>query len=152
MARIEGEILIERPVEDVFDYVADERNEPTYNGEMLRADKVTDGPIGVGSRFVATIRQGRRPVDMEIEFTEYDRPRVLASTSRTETLHIDGTLTFGPTGSGTRMHWSWDVHPRGLMRLLGPVVTWVGRRQERRIWTGLKDLLESEEHVTPGRN
>ena len=151
MARIEGEILIERPVEDVFDYVSDERNEPTYNSAMLRADKVSDGPIGVGSRFVATVRQGRRPVDMEIQFTEYDRPRLLASTSRSETLHVAGTLTFGPAAGGTRMHWSWDVHPRGLMRALGPLLAWIGRRQERRIWTGLKDLLESDEHATPGR-
>jgi hypothetical protein len=28
MAHIEGEILIRRPVEEVFDFVADERNEP----------------------------------------------------------------------------------------------------------------------------
>ncbi len=147
MARIEGEILIERPVEEVFDYVADERNEPGYNREMLRAEKVTDGPIGVGSRFSATVRQGRRPADMEIEFTGYDRPRLLASTSRAGTLHVAGELTFGPAEGGTRMHWAWDVHPRGLMRLLGPLVTWIGRRQERRIWTGLKELLESDVHA-----
>lgn len=31
MARMEGEITINRPVEDVFDFVADERNEPRYH-------------------------------------------------------------------------------------------------------------------------
>ena len=31
MVRIEGEIVIKRPVEEVFDFVADERNEPRYN-------------------------------------------------------------------------------------------------------------------------
>jgi hypothetical protein len=31
MARIEGEVLIRRPVEDVFDFVADERTEPIFN-------------------------------------------------------------------------------------------------------------------------
>ena len=38
MARIQGEVLIRRPVEEVFDFVADERNEPTYNPNMLAAD------------------------------------------------------------------------------------------------------------------
>lgn len=150
MARIEGEILIERPVAEVFDYVADERHEPAYNAAMLRSEKVTDGPIGVGTRFRATVRQGLRPVDMEIEFTEYDRPRLLASTTDTETLHIAGTLTFGPAGSGTRMGWTWDLHPRGLMRALAPLVTWIGRRQEQRVWSGLKRLLESGEATAPG--
>jgi hypothetical protein len=31
MARIEGDILIDRPVDVAFDYVADQSNEPQYN-------------------------------------------------------------------------------------------------------------------------
>jgi hypothetical protein len=37
MARIEGDIVIARPVEAVFDYVADQSNEPQYNPQMVRA-------------------------------------------------------------------------------------------------------------------
>ena len=33
--------MIARPVEEVFDFVADERNEPRYNPRMLRAEKLT---------------------------------------------------------------------------------------------------------------
>ena len=40
------------------------------------------------------------------------------------------------------MHWSWDVRPRGLLRLMSPLVSRVGRRQEREIWGNLKRLLE----------
>jgi hypothetical protein len=39
MARIEGEIIIDRPVDVVFDYVADQRNEPRYNPQMVRAER-----------------------------------------------------------------------------------------------------------------
>jgi hypothetical protein len=51
MARIEGEIIVERPVEEVFDFVADVRNEPRYNPRMLSAELVSEEPIGSGSRF-----------------------------------------------------------------------------------------------------
>lgn len=44
MARIEGEIRIGRPVEVVFDHVADQTNEPLYNPHMVRAEKITPGP------------------------------------------------------------------------------------------------------------
>jgi hypothetical protein len=53
VARVEGEILIEKRVEDVFDFVADERNEPRFNPRMLRAEKLSPGPIGAGTRFRA---------------------------------------------------------------------------------------------------
>ena len=46
MARVEGEIVINRPVEEVFDFVADERNEPRYNPRMLtpsRSRRVRSG-------------------------------------------------------------------------------------------------------------
>jgi hypothetical protein len=43
MAMIEGEILIDRPVDVVFDYVADQSNEPQYNPQMVRAEKITPG-------------------------------------------------------------------------------------------------------------
>jgi hypothetical protein len=47
MVRIEGQIVINRPVEEVFDFVADERNEPRYNPRMRRAEKISEGPIGL---------------------------------------------------------------------------------------------------------
>ena len=49
MTRIEGEIAISRPVDVVFDYVADQTNEPQYNPGMVRAEKVSAGPIGKGT-------------------------------------------------------------------------------------------------------
>lgn len=39
--RIEGEILIGRPIEEVFDFVADERNDPCRE-DLLRADRRRD--------------------------------------------------------------------------------------------------------------
>ena len=81
MARVEGEIVINRPVNEVFEFVADERNEPRYNPQMRVAEKITDGPIGVGTRFrVKTVSFGR-PVEMVIEFTGYEPPRRLASST-----------------------------------------------------------------------
>jgi len=44
MPSIEGEIIINRPVDVVFDYVADQSNEPQYNPRMVRAEKFTPGP------------------------------------------------------------------------------------------------------------
>jgi hypothetical protein len=46
MIRIEGDVIIERPVDEVFDFVADERNEPRYNPCIL----AVANPMGVRPR------------------------------------------------------------------------------------------------------
>lgn len=142
MAKVEGEIVIARPVEEVFDFVADERNEPRYNPDMRRSEKITKGPIGVGTRFCAEVMSRGRPAEMLIEFTAYDRPRQLASVTTLSTMEIRGALFFEPVRGGTRMRWSWTLKPRGLLRLMRPIVGRIGRRQEQAIWTGLKRVLE----------
>jgi hypothetical protein len=145
MARIQGEIMIHRPVEEVFDFVADERNEPRYNPGMVRAELLTPEPVGLGSRFRAEMRTWPRPVVMTTVNTGYDRPRRLVSTTRLATMDIQGTLTFDPVPVGTRMRWSWQMRPRGLLKLLTLVMAGIGRRQEEAIWTGLKRVLEAQE-------
>jgi hypothetical protein len=45
MVQVDGSIEIARSIEEVFDVVADERNEPKYNAELLHPEKVTDGPV-----------------------------------------------------------------------------------------------------------
>jgi hypothetical protein len=148
MARIEGEIMISRPVGEVFDFVADERNEPRYNPRMVRAEMLTPEPVGLGSRFRADMRTRPRPVVTTTENTGYDRPRRLASTTRLATMDIRGALTFDPVPGGTRMRWSWDMVPRGLLKLMSPLTARVGARQVRAISTGLKRLLEAKEAPT----
>ena len=145
MAYIDGEIVINRPVEEVFDFVADERNEPRYNPRMLRVEKLSPGPVGLGSRFRAEMRTRPRPMEMTTEFTGYERPRRLASTTRMSRMDIRGTLSFDPVPGGTRMRWSWELEPHGLLKLMTPLATPIGARGERAIWTSLKRLLEAQE-------
>ena len=69
MPRIRGEILIGRPVDVVFHYVADQRNEPQYNPEMVRAEKIIPGPVGKGTRFRSAVASRGRSAEMLIECT-----------------------------------------------------------------------------------
>ncbi len=140
---VEGDILIERSIEDVFDFVADERNEPRYNPQMTRADKVTAGPIGAGTKFHSVMTGIGRGADMTIEFKEFDRPRRIAETTQMPNMNINGVLVFEPMPGATRMRWSWDLEPQGFYKFLGPLIRWMGERQERRIWSQLKTLLEA---------
>jgi hypothetical protein len=145
MIPIEGEIVINRPVDEVFDFVADARNEPLYNARMLRAEKLTPGPIGVGTRFRDQIASMGRPAEIAIEIIDYERPRRLTDSIRLSTMDIRGGLTFDPVPGGTRMRWSWELMPRGVFKLMTPLVARLGPRQEQRIWASLKRVMEAQE-------
>ena len=149
MAKIKGEIVIGRPVDVVFDYVADQTNEPHYNPQMVRAEKITAGPIGKGTQFRSAVASMGRTAEMLIECTSYEPPTLLASTTAMQQVDIDYTLTFEPDAAGTRMRWWGQVRPKGAYRLLGPVITWMGIRQEQRIWSNLKKHLEATQRRRP---
>ena len=149
MPHVVGEIVINRPVEQLFDFVADERNEPRFNSKMRTVEKVTPGPVGEGTRFRTQVTARQRPTEMSVELTEYDRPRRLASVSKLSNMEIEGMLTFDPVPEGTRLRWTWDLAPRGILRLATPVIGLVGRREERTIWTSLKHLLERDMPLEP---
>ncbi len=163
MTRISGEIVINRPIDAVFDFVADERNEPLYNPELLHSDKLTDGPVGEGTRFYAThksprfyalhkaphlsttFKSLRRPVAMVVDITGYERPRRMASKTTMAWSEVEGELEFEPVGRATKVHWTWDVHPRSLANLSIPLLGILGPRSERASWESLKRCLESRD-------
>jgi uncharacterized protein YndB with AHSA1/START domain len=132
MTTIKGSILIRRPVEEVFDYVADERNEPGYNPQLRSVEKTTPGPIGAGTLWHVVATSGKRSTPFELEVTEYTRPSRLGSMTRMATADINGALTFVPDAGGTRMSWSWDLRPKGMLKLATPLFAAAGRRQEQR--------------------
>lgn len=140
MAHITGQVRIAAPAEQVFDTVADTRNEPSYNPAMADAELLTAPPIGQGTRFRA--RMGRARSELLVELTDFDRPHRLGSRTTSAMMDTSGGLTLTEEGDGTLLAWDWEVRTKGWLRALGPLVGPLGARMERRTWDGLKRKLE----------
>jgi Polyketide cyclase / dehydrase and lipid transport len=93
-------------VEEVFDFVADSRNEPSFNPAMTGVEVLTPPLIARGTRLRA--RVGRAGTPMLVELSEFDRPHRLGSRTTSSMMRTSGTLTFAAGGDGTVM--SWDSH------------------------------------------
>jgi hypothetical protein len=143
MAHITGEVTINAPVGEVFDMVADERNEPRYNPRIVRAEKVSEGPVGKGARFVAEPKGMGAKGEMTMEILECDRPHRLRTIVRSSYMQVEGTVIFKEVDGATWLRWDWDMGLVGPMRALSPVLAVIGPRWERRNWVGLKEYLES---------
>jgi uncharacterized protein YndB with AHSA1/START domain len=142
MVQISGEIVIARPIEEVFELLADARNEPLYNPRIRKAEKISPGPIGPGTRFEQTARAIGRTGQMMIEITEYVPPRRLSLSTRSSVMRVHGTDTFESLVGGTRVRYSWDMHLTGLAMLLTPIFAVFGRRLEWGVWESIKSFLE----------
>jgi len=145
---VQGDIVINRPIGEVFDFAADERNEPKYNPQMTSAEMVTQGPIGLGSKFHSVMTGVGRGAVMTIELTEFDRPRRLGSATHLSSMDINGTLLFEAQGQGTKMTWIWNIEPRGFYKLIGPIMRRFGERQELANWTGMKKVMETQPQLS----
>ena len=110
-------IDVERPSEDVFAFVAHFRNMPRWNYFVTRVDKLTDGPIGVGTRFHQIRKSDQQ--DHEITRLEPDRTvEITTSPSSSPALTMRFELARIP--GGTRLTDTWTLatgHPRPLEQL-----------------------------------
>jgi len=150
--RFQQEVTIERPVEEVFDFVTDARNEPRYNPRILSVQKTTPRPIGRGTHFEVMSKAMGRPLAVEYEITAYERPwRMTSRTIRgLPLMDVESAETFELVGGGTRMQWVWEVKPRGTAgRLMTPGLALVLARRLEVAFTNMKRVLEGE--ATPKR-
>jgi uncharacterized protein YndB with AHSA1/START domain len=139
MTSIENTVDIARSPSAVFDYLADQGNEIHWNPDCVSMTQLTDGPVGVGTRFRAKWKQG--PV-VETECTAFDRPRMWQyANGGPVSVVLTVTLELTPVG-GTRMtaHGEWTAH--GWFRLVFPVFIRVMRRAERGVIANARHALE----------
>ena len=138
-AVIENTVEIARSPEAVFDYLADQGNEVHWNPDCVSMQKLTEGPVGVGTRFRAKWKQG--PV-VETECTRFERPRRWRYENGGQ-ISVVLTVTLEPTPTGeTRMTSRGEWTPHGWFRLIFPVFIRVMRSAERDVVANARHALE----------
>ncbi len=143
--RIEESIEINRPPEEVFDYVANPENLPEWSGIVLEVRKEAQGELREGDRFTAVAKFLGRRFETPMEVTSHDPPRRHSDRSTGGPFEQEYTYTFVETeGGATRLTQVAEGEPGGFFRLVGPVLEMAGRRQFRADLQTLKDLLEAE--------
>ena len=135
--RVTTTTRIARPPEDVFDMLADLRNDTQWNSRVSSAELRSPEPIGLGSRFA--IVNGGTAYDVTI--TSYDRPsRLVLEASGKPDLTIACTLA--PTGEGTELKSDFDFRPRGALKVFFPLLAPVIRRDVPKQYASFKALCE----------
>ncbi|MEU4340129.1 SRPBCC family protein [Nocardia sp. NPDC023852] len=122
MTTFENTLTINRPIVDVFAYLAQFENVPRWNYAITETRKISAGPVGVGSTYRQT-RSIPEPAVEVFEVTEFQP---------TQRLQIRGQLGRFPAvvsydlesaPGGTLLRNAIDLELRGPLRLASPIVT-----------------------------
>jgi hypothetical protein len=148
MATFQNTVTIRRPIEDVFGFLADFENIPTWNYAILQTSKTSPGPVGVGTTY-RQIRSLPSRSEEGFEVTVFEPP------SRLEIHGEIGpfTATIGyllvPLSDGTQLTNTVDLQrASGALRLLAPLAVSRVRTAVAANLDTLKQLLETGVGVT----
>jgi hypothetical protein len=142
MPRFERSVVVELPVRDVFAFVACVENNLQWQPSLLEVAAVTDGPVGVGSRFWERRRVLGVPVVSEYVIEEFDPPRRCSARSVTGPVAFQVGYHLRPTAGGTLMTVAGDVTHNAICGLAARAATGSAHRELAANLRTLKRLLE----------
>ena len=143
MVNVQTEVVINRPRAQVADYAANPDNAPRWYVNIHRSQRLTDGPLGVGSRAAFTAGFLGRELNYTYEFVEYVPGRKLVMRTAQGPFPMQTTYTWTDDGGGTRMTLGNSGSPSGFSKLAGLVMAPMMRRENRKDLQRLKSILES---------
>ncbi len=138
MPVISNSVVIRCTPEEAFDYLSDHRSELEWNPTCKVMEKITDGPVGAGTKFRAKWKLS--PV-VELEIVEYDRPHRW-KVHNGGALEVTMTVRLEPANEGTRLVTHFDVRPHGPLRLIFPIMLRRLRADENANMSHIREVLE----------
>jgi uncharacterized protein YndB with AHSA1/START domain len=145
MADIEIKTDINKPVEEVFKFVADIPNYPKWapaSSSMFIENKVSPGPIGEGTTFEDKLHYGR-VTGRVIEFKPYERivfEQKWYPDSHVFEMRVE--YGFEPSNGSTQILHNSDIIPVDLFSPMKGVLTELCREERQRTCDGIKTTLE----------
>jgi uncharacterized protein YndB with AHSA1/START domain len=136
------DVRIERPVEEVFDYVSDPRNFPHWNS-AVQAVWATSGQGRPGSTYLMERDLPGGPAENELEIVDLERPTALMIRTTSGPTPFVYRYRFDADDGGTRMELAAEVELSGLAGALGPVASRVVKRGVDSNFADLKRTLEA---------
>ena len=142
MVTVQTEILIRRPRAEVAEYASDPDNAPQWYVNIDRSQRLTPGPVAVGSRVAFIARFLGKELNYTYEFVEYVPGEKLVMRTAQGPFPMQTTYTWADDDDGTRMTLGNSGSPSGFSRLAGLFMAPMIRRETRKDLQKLKSILE----------
>jgi carbon monoxide dehydrogenase subunit G len=114
--------LIDRPVKDVFAFVADPNNMSKWNSAVVSLQQITPGDVRVGTKFKSAGELMGRRIEGEMQVIAYEPDTKCGFQVQAGPMQVNLTMTFKTVGTGTKVSLNAQGNPAGFFKLAEPVM------------------------------
>ena len=145
--RFEATVVVDRPIEEVFAFLADGENDPKFSPRVLEIAKTTDGPPGVGTVYASTVKDAGMKTQREFKLTEFEAPTRIrwAEVSKNLVTAAEGGYDLAPEGSATRVTIHNVLEGHGAGKLIAPLAVRQARKGADDFGRAIKAAVEAAE-------
>ena len=149
MIRLEESITVALPIEDVFKYTSDFANIDEWDPGVADSEKISPGPVGIGSEFKVVLAFAFRKVPMNYKIMEFNPPERVVLKGIAENFQATDTIRFETIPGGTRIHYIADIEFKGPFKMGEPLLKNVLKRNGKSAVDGLQKALSNQFSVYP---
>jgi carbon monoxide dehydrogenase subunit G len=139
-------VTVDRPVEEVFAFLADGENDKKFSSRIVEIEKTTDGPPAVGTVYASTAKDGGVKAKHEFELTEFEQPSKIRwkELGGGPVFVTEGGYDIAPAaGGGTELTFFNVLEGRGFGKLIFPLVIRSARKGADDFAASIKRAIES---------
>jgi len=149
MIRLEETITVALPIKDVFKYTSDFANIDEWDPGVADSEKISPGPVGIGSEFKVILKFAFRKVPMNYRIVEFHPPEMVVLKGVAENFQATDTIRFETIPSGTCVHYIADIEFKGPFKKGEPFLKHVLKRVGKSAVDGLQEALSNQFSVYP---
>jgi len=141
---------IDAPAPAVFALATDLDGWAGYIKAIKKVERLTPGPVRVGTRFRETRVMFGREATEEMEFTSLEPDRGYALAAASCGCDYLSTFRFEPEGAGTRLTVTFEGRPRTIgAKLMAPLFWFMRGTMRKCLEQDLRDLKAAAERGVP---
>ncbi|PYZ93040.1 hypothetical protein CR194_07525 [Salipaludibacillus keqinensis] len=146
MADLFEKVLIDRPIDDVFNTMANPENAAKMFANVTEVERTNDQEQQVGATYREYRQLTNRRVGTDIEITRYEQGKKYSFKSTSNGLTVEYGYTFDTEDGKTKVSFEGTVFPEKLMmKLTKPLVVRMLKKEDQDHLKYVKQYLENEQ-------
>ena len=144
MATFTVTTFINRPLQEVFDFMTNPANFAQWQSGTKSAKWASEGPVGVGSIFHSVGQLLGREMKMDLEITQWDPPNVWGIKGGSGPMKFEGVSKFESKDGGTLVIQTFEGEVGGFFSIAEGLAIKQLQKQIETDGNALKKLLEAK--------